>query len=323
MTNDQKPIPRRPARQGLERPITAQDAPAASDPLGFDTPGTAEVELPPITADDRAAARASGGDSPWTRGPARRPSPQVSDPLIQWSTGLPTREKTIYAGWLIEAGRSDALDAAMAEADFTQVTIRHGSGNLVTHWAIETANLFVICEGVQSIAEMKTAYTTERYGIAFGWRTLPDGRRQSQLRCRVLLRELLAVGYQEPLLVSVKSTLTGDMLTALTRQYEVLDAIEAFRKESGKPPLSPPFYACSVPLGPGQEVARGREQTKEIAPIVARIPSPITRGYILAHYIKREWATLIEGLLDQTVAWSVQASVQIAAGEEEGSNGDA
>ena len=88
-------------------------------------------------------------DVTFTRGPARRPMPRVADPLLQWATGLQTKERRIYAGWLAEAGKLDALDAAMEQAGFSQVTIKHGSGNMVTHWAVETANLFVVAEGVQ------------------------------------------------------------------------------------------------------------------------------------------------------------------------------
>jgi hypothetical protein len=255
-------------------------------------------------------------DVTFSRGPARRPIPRVADPLLQWATGLQTKERRIYAGWLAEAGRIDALDAAMEQAGFSQITIKHGSGNMVTHWAVETANLFTIAEGVQSIGEMKN--TTERYGIAFGWRTLPGGRQQSQMRFRAFLHELLAVGFEEPLLVTVKGTLTGDLIAALTRQYEVLDAVDAFRKQSGKPPYNPPFYACSIPLGPGAEVTRGSGgATKEITPIIANIPTPITKEYILARWIKRPWVQLIEGLIDQTNAWSVTASTLIASDEEQ------
>jgi hypothetical protein len=251
----------------------------------------------------------------FTRGPARRPSLRVADPLLQWSTGLQTKDRQIYAGWLAEAGRTEALDDAMAEAGFSQVTIKHGGGNYVTHWAIETANLFVIAEGVQSLGEMK--HTPERYGIAFGWRQLQDGRAQSVLRLRAYLPELLHVGFQEPLLVTAKSTLTSDILNALTRQYEVLDAVDLLRKQQGKPPLHPPFYACSIPLGPGAEVSRGSTQTKEITPVIAHIPTPVTREYVLAHWTKREWSALIESQLDQTIAWSVATSRQIAAGEDQ------
>jgi len=259
-------------------------------------------------------------DVTFARGPARRPLPRVADPLLQWATGLQTKERRIYAGWLAEAGRIEALDAAMEQAGFSQVTIKHGSGNMVTHWAVETANLFVIADGVQSIGEMK--HTTERYGIAFGWRTLPGGRQQSQMRCRALLHELLDVGFEEPLLVTVKGTLTGDLIATFTRQYEVLDAVDAFRKQSGRAPYDPPFYACSIPLGPGAEVTRGSGgATKEITPIVANIPTPITKEYILARWIKRPWVALIEGMIEQTIAWSVTTSALIASEEEQTSGG--
>ncbi len=260
-------------------------------------------------------------DVTFTRGPARRPAPRVADPLLQWATGLQTKERRIYAGWLAEAGKIEALDEAMAQAGFSQVTIKHGSGNMVTHWAVETANLFVVAEGVQSIGEMK--HTEDRYGIAFGWRTLEGGRQQSVLRFRGFLQELLNIGFYEPLLVTAKSTLTGDLIGALTRQYDVLDAVDAFRKLDKKPPLQPPFYACSIPLGPGEEVSRGSGgQTKEITPPIANIPNPITKEYIRAHWIKREWAALIEdgrggpSLIDQTIAWSITNSKQIGIGEE-------
>lgn len=255
----------------------------------------------------------------FSRGPARRPLARITDPLLQWSTGLQTQQRQIYAGWLVETGRHEPLDAAMHAAGFKTVTIRHGSGNTVVHWAVETADVFVIAEGVQSIGEMKA--TAERYGIAFAWRTLPDGRPQSMLKCRVLLRDLLAVGYTEPLLISVKSTLTGDLLNALIRQYDVLDAVDRERVTQGRPPLEPPFYACSIPLGPGAEVARGTSQKKEIVPIVALTPAIIDRDYLVAHYIRKAWVPLVEDLLDSTIAWSIATSEQIAVGEEPGAGG--
>lgn len=260
-------------------------------------------------------------DVTFSRGPARRPMPRVADPLLQWATGLQTNDRRLYAGWLAESGRNPALDEAMNEAGFSQVTIKHGSGNLVTHWAVETANLFIVAEGVQTIAEMQ--HTPDRYGIAFGWRTLQGGRQQSQIRFRAFMRELLEFGYTEPLLVTAKGTLTGDVINALIKQYDVLDAVDVFRKQQSKPPMQPPFYACSIELGPGKDVTRGSGgQTKEITPVVARIPTPITKDYILAHWTKKPWVALIEGILDQTIAWSVATSTQIVAGEDtNGGNG--
>ena len=252
----------------------------------------------------------------FSRGPARRPAPVVSDPLLQWATGLQTRQRTIYAGWLVEYGKHDDFDGAMQLAGFQTVVIKHGSGNYVEHWAVEAANLFIIAEGVQSIGEMK--HTDDRYGIAFGWRTLDGGRQQSVLRARVLLRELLELGYTDPLILSIKSTLTGDILAALGRHYEVLDAIDAFRAQDKKPPLQPSFYACSITIGPGPEVSRGSGgQTKEIAPPVASIPQPVSREHIIAHWCRREWLSAIEGRLDDTIRWSIQTSRLIVQGQGE------
>jgi hypothetical protein len=196
------------------------------------------------------------------------------------------------------------------------VAIKHGSGNLVTHWAVETANVFVVADGLQSIGEMK--HTTERYGIAFGWRTLPGGRQQSQLRCRIFLRELLAVGYADPLLLTVKGTLTGDLLTALTRQYEVLDENARLREAAKKEPWQLPFYAFSIPLGPGAEVTRGSgSATKEITPMVAAVSERVTKEYLKAHWIKRAWVEVIEVLIEPTITWSESESAAIAEGSDE------
>ena len=310
-TENIAPAPKRNASRAAAPATPAADRPGVMP----------DAQLPDLTGGAAGGPGASAPIAPdsmeatFRRGPARRPAPPVTDPLLQWSTGLTTKERTIYAGWLVEAGRNEALDEAMQAAGFAFVTIKHGSGNLVTHWAVETANVFVVCDGVQSIGEMK--HTAERYGIAFGWRRLDDGRMQSVLRCRVFLRELLAVGYFEPLLLTVKSTLTGDLIAALTRQYEVLDAVDAFRKLDKKPPLQAPFYAAALPIGPGAEVARGNGgQTKEITPPVAKIPTPITKEYIRAQWLRQPWALAVEGLVDETVRWSVATSTQIAAGEE-------
>lgn len=254
-------------------------------------------------------------DVTFSRGPARRPQ-LAAEPLIQWATGLPTKARSLYAGWLVEAGKVPEVDDAMG-LSFDQIEIKHGSGNVVTHWSIPTANLIFICEGVQSIGEMKN--TEDRYGIAFGWTVRDDNRPQSKLVARVLLRENLENGIVKPLQLSLKSTLTGDLLAALGRQFDVLDAVAAFRKLDKKPPLDLPFYAFSIPIGPGEEVKRGSGgQTKEISPPVAYIDTPVTKDYAKTHYIRREWVASIEDMIEPTVRWSVQLSKMINTGQEIG-----
>lgn len=258
-------------------------------------------------------------DITFNRPGARRPAPKVLDPLIQWATGLNTNDRRIYSGWLCEIGRSEALDDAMTDAGFQQVTIKHGSGNVVTHWAMPSLDAFVVCQGVQAIHEM---HGGERYGIAFGWTSRQqNGRPQSILRARVFVRELVAVGYMEPLMLTLKGTVTGDFIGALTQQYAVLEAVDAARSRKGKPVMNPPFYAVAIPLTTGQDVTRGSNgATKEITPVVANVPNPVTDAYILERWVGKHPGLLakIEGMLDTTVAWSVSTSAQIGIGESEG-----
>lgn len=244
----------------------------------------------------------------FTRGPARRPQEPERGALLQWASGLQTTERRLYAGWFVEAGKDEALDEGMRAAGFPQVNIKHGGGNVVTHWQIETANLFVIAEGVQTIGEMRG--DGRRYGIAFGW-TKPERRAtpQSWLKARVFLRELLAVGYAEPLTLTVKGTLTGDLIAALIRQYDVLDAAKVRRTASNRQPFDLPLYAFSIPLGPGADVTRGSgDATKEITPMVAMVPPTVDDAYLKTHWAKAPWVAAIEAELDAAIDWSVTAS---------------
>lgn len=250
------------------------------------------------------------GGITFQRGPARRPGLDIDDPKLQWATGLPTTDQRVYAGWFIERGQDDELDAAMRVAQIAQVDIKHtGSGNVGHHWALPTASLFVLCEGLQSKRELMASQ--DRYGIAYGWTRDEQGRPQSVLRLRVLARELLAVGYDHPLTITLTSTITDDMLAALRRQYAVLEAA----REAGKGDL--PFYAFSLPITQGQAARRGQAPGKqrEIIPMQAPVPAPATRDYLVRHWIgKRPWVEQIEALLPETIAWSVAESLAISAG---------
>jgi hypothetical protein len=170
-------------------------------------------------------------------------------------------------------------------------------------------------------------HTAERYGIAFGWRTLETGRQQSVLRfARRSCSELLEVGFHEPLLMTAKSTLTGDLISGA--DAPVRGARPGRRlPQAGRQAAAPARRStpARIPLGPGQEVARGSGgQTKEITPPVASYPTPITKEYVRGQWIKREWAALIEdgrggpSLIDQTIAWSITTSKLIAVGDDAG-----
>ena len=288
------------ATQRLAR-LKAQQAELRAHPIDTTTP-LAGVQIEDLPADLP--------DVRFQRGPARRPVERPREPLLQWATGLRTVDNRIYAGWLIERDKYEDVDAAMEQADFKSVVIRHGSGNVVTHWALPVASLFVVCDGVQTMAEMRESQ--ERYGIAFGWRG-NEGRPQSVLRARVFVQELCAVGYTQPLLLSVKSTLTGDVLNALVRHYAVLDQINPIRATKNLPAIGVPFYAVALRLGAGSEVQRGAAQSKEITPMIEH--GTRDQDYIKAHWCKKAWVEAIESQVDSTIVWSRSESTRIAAGD--------
>lgn len=241
----------------------------------------------------------------FARGAAKRPT-APTDKLVrlQWASGLPTTDRRLYAGWLIQVGQDDTLDVLLESAEHEAVTIKHGSGNQVQHWAFDTLSLFVVCDGVQSLADIRG--TSERYGIALGWGE-KDGRRESRLELQAFAQELLDIGYDEPILFSCRSTMTGDVVAALGEHFRVLD----------RATRAVPFYAFSVPITLGAAVMRGKSGAqKEICPPVAIIPEVITREYMADHYVSRDLAPRIEKMLDSVVPWSVQRSVAFGLAEQ-------
>lgn len=61
------------------------------------------------------------------------------------------------------------------------------------------------------------------------------------------------------------------------------------------------------------------KRAREITPPIAALLAPLTRAYVHAQWIKREWVSLIESMLDDRVRWLVTASKLIRSGVEESS----
>lgn len=227
--------------------------------------------------------------------------------LLQWAIGLPTKDRSLYAGWFVQRGKDEQLDTCAAAAGLPTVTIKHSEAGLVEHWRLDTADLFIIAEGLQSTAEM--GVTSERYGVAYWWETTEQGREISQLRARVLVKQLVDAGYTQPLTLTVKSTLTGDVLNAFERVYDMLDWV---KRTNGR---DLPFYAFALSVSPGGEVQRGKAGAqKEIVPPVAQMPTEITRDWLLGRYVGSTLARTCADLLPATVAWSQRTSAQAQDG---------
>jgi hypothetical protein len=240
---------------------------------------------------------------------AERSAP--SGPILQWATGLPTTDRRIVAGWITEAGRDEGLDRAALGAGFDRVTIKHGSGKVVTHWHLEAADLLLIARAVPTINELRRSPL--RSGIAFSW---AEGER-SKLRAQVYVKALVAVGYEEPLTITAKSTQTGDVIAALQRLYDLIDA-------SGR--LAFPLYAFWLPTGPGADVERGAgDNTRTFAPLVALVPETITREWLRGQYAGKDKDLIgrVEAAMESVVAWSSQGEPTETAGAAEAVGEDA
>lgn len=205
--------------------------------------------------------------------------------MLQWATGLTATNRQMVAGWFIETGKDADLDDALQSIGIPRVSIKHGSGNVVTHWHLEKAELLVVAQDTEPAGR----------GTVYKW---VDGR--SKYKARVYVRALVDAGYVAPLLISFKSTLTNDIRATLRRLYELVQA-------TGNKSI--PIYAFWLPTGPGDDVAKGTVQTKNVAPPIAILPDEMTREWLVGQYAKKTHPDLIahvEQELPAAIAWSVK-----------------
>lgn len=254
-------------------------------------------------------------DVVFSRQTCRRPQPTSNDPILIWASGLPTTDRQIHAGWISEVGKHEEFDRACYEIGLQTVKIKHGGGAVVEHWKIDYPNFFVLCDGIQTLYEA-TNKPDERYGIALDW---DEQRGRSVLKMKVFLRGLCELGAFIPLIISVKSRFTADILSALEAHLDVIDVMADLARQKGKD-TSFPFYACDISLfPPADPVMRGQAgKQKEVYPIVTDIPEKdkIDRQFALDRYIQPEWVAEIENRLDDVIAWSKIVSAAIRLGSE-------
>jgi cell division septation protein DedD len=214
---------------------------------------------------------------------------QDNGPTMQWATGLAATNRQIITGWLIPTAQDDDLDTTLLGIDTPRVTIKHGSGKTVTHWHLDRAELLLVATDVNG-----------PNGVWFAWQQKNDGRGQSKLKARVYVRALVEAGYRHSLLISLKSTLTGDMRKAFNRLYDMSKATQK----------SIPIYAWWLPTMAGADVERGKGQTKIIAPVVADVPDTPSRDWLVNQYAARDKQLLaqVEGELPSVMAWSAETA---------------
>lgn len=262
--------------------------------------------------------------------------PITEEARLWWFNGLPTDAETLAVGWHIRADINPYIDETMAGMGMPRYLVqhkrpdKHGSTDPKPYWRLHTCSLIIIARRVQSALEMNKA-VAERYGVAFGWETVhdeqgqvvmkkgnpPRPKKQTVLKLRAFVHELVRHGYREWLPVSLSGFSTDSLLEALAEQHRVLDAYSDYRRGQGKNAVAP-YFLFSLPLGPGQMRLVGEPPDQgTIYPIVAKVPQSIDRTYLAQHLAPAELVEQLRSdLLMEAIQWSIDESLKIA-----GSNG--
>ncbi len=136
------------------------------------------------------------------------------------------------------------------------------------------------------------------------------------LKLRAYVQELVQHGYHEWLPLTLTGNIVECMLEALGAQFAVLEAYEQFYRRKA------PFYAFSLPIVPSAKVKmvgpKDGDQSP-IYPMLPQVPEVVNKDYLTRHLTPMDLISHIsQGLLAETVAWSLEESLKIAAGKEGG-----
>jgi hypothetical protein len=196
--------------------------------------------------------------------------------VASWSSGKEiVGGDNIFRGWFLDVGVDPALDAAATAAGWPQGQLLHLDGAIRDHWLVPSpVVLFPLIDGLpykklSALAANDVSYS----GLGCSW---VRGQR-SRLGVMALARDLLAHDYRTPIPFCVSSTSTDDLLGALLRHNDLLDALEEAARAANKP-RDFEFYGIGLPLLPGPKVARGSGAlTTQISPIACGHPTEFTR----------------------------------------------
>ncbi len=231
-----------------------------------------------------------------------KPKTQVKRPVFSWSSGKEVVDRdTIYRGWFIDVGLDDALDGAAAAAGWPAGTMRHLDGQQRQHWLLPTpCPFFVLIQGVPYTSMGAMVRDDVSFsGVGCRWQ---EGER-SRLGVLVLHPDLVTQGYLEPLAAVVSSTSTDDLLVALLRHNALLDAAEAAAAARGNQ-REFEFWEFACPLAAGHQVARGREQTTSISPIICTHPKEPDRTYLREVWGPKVVASVVAERWTEITTWA-------------------
>jgi len=264
--------------------------------------------------------------------------PMTEEARLWWFNGLPTDTDTMAIGWHIKAGVNPSLDEILQAMGVTQYLVQHkrpdkdGKTEPKPYWRLRETSLIVVTQRLQSPLEMNRNLQ-DRVGLVYAWEPVCDehGRpaftkrgkpkRQTTLKMRVFIHDLVLHGYSEWFPVTLSGYSTDPVFEALAEQYRVLECYSAYRRAQGKNAVAP-FYLFSLPTAPGAMKMVGEPPDQgSIYPIVAQVPEVVDKAYLKQHLIPTSLIEHIrEHVLDEAIVWSIEESIRIdqgRAGQEE------
>ena len=125
------------------------------------------------------------------------------------------------------------------------------------------------------------------------------------LAVQALHPDLLAQGYLEPIVFSVSSTRTDDLLAALLARNAVLERCEEMAAARNKPRTFE-FWEVALPLTFGKKEVRGRDLQSSVYPIVAAHPDPdqLDAAYLRTLLAPKTVADVVDERWAQLTAWA-------------------
>jgi hypothetical protein len=262
--------------------------------------------------------------------------PITEEARLWWFNGLPTDTDISAIGWHIKAGINPYIDETMEGMGVQRYLVQHkrpdkdGSTAPKPYWRLRSCSLIIIAQRLQSTLEMNRN-TQDRQGLAYAWGPVLDdegkpvintkGKNQGKekrgtvLKLRAFVHDLYKNGYYDWFPFTITGFGSDDVLNALSDQYRVLEYYKSLRLAQGKNAVAP-FYLFSIPLGPGAMKPVGEPPDKgTIYPIVSQIPTTIDKFYLTQHLVPKELIDqLRDGLLTETLVWSMEESGKIATG---------
>ena len=286
-----------------------------------------------------------------------KPTLQRNPQAIWMTGILSTTTRETAVGLHVPADVNPRLDERCAALGYRRYIVIHKTGDVREkpywnlNWNDQVCSIFPIAYGLKSTWEMGVNME-DRTGIAYAvgvakteegdviYNDKGEKKQRPQMELRFFVHELLdqtnpELGFDEWFHLSVANYMVDHLYQALNRQIYVTNAYVAMRAAQGVEDVGP-FWGFSIPLVPGKPADAGKkkQQTTTIIPMVAKVPelpatAPETAQYLKAHRIPRYLQERLKGeaatgqgdrkigLLDDTLLWSYERSVEVKEGKQD------